>query len=94
MAWPDWARLFGRGGNNIPFDFPESAGDRERGKHRPSAFPRLTQVAICDDNGDPVGSAQTQVLRDILIELRFLHLAMVAAGTAEEVSPRELELND
>ena len=54
-------------------DFPRGAGDRELGKFRPSAEPRLTQVAVVDDDGRPVGMVlmpaadeQVMLLRAIL----------------------------
>lgn len=41
--------------------FPDSAGDRERGKFRPSTLPRGTTVAVVRDDGQSV-TADTDVL--------------------------------
>lgn len=38
-------------------DFPGSSGDREQGKFRPSATPRLDAVAVVNDDGSPVGAS-------------------------------------
>lgn len=48
-------------------DFPGSAGDRERGKFRPSATPRLTQVAVVGDDGKPVALTTEQLLADLVL---------------------------
>ena len=36
--------------------FPSSAGDREKGKFRESAFPGLSIVALSNDDGTPITS--------------------------------------
>ena len=48
-------------------DFPGSAGDRERGKFRPSATPRLTQIAVVGDDGKPVALTTEQLLADLVL---------------------------
>ena len=48
-------------------DFPGSAGDRERGKFRPSATPRLTQIAVVGDDGRPVALTTDQLLVELLL---------------------------
>ena len=48
-------------------DFPGSAGDRERGKFRPSATPRLTQIAVVGDDGRPVALTTDQLLADLFL---------------------------
>ena len=48
-------------------DFPGSAGDRERGKFRPSATPRLTQIAVVGDDGRPVALTTEQLLADLVL---------------------------
>ena len=48
-------------------DFPESAGTREEGKFRPSKHPRLTQVAVVDDDGRPVTASLQEVLNELLL---------------------------
>ena len=37
-------------------DFPTSGGDRERGKFRAARLPRLTTLAVVNDDGSEVGS--------------------------------------
>ena len=48
-------------------DFPGSAGDRERGKFRPSATPRRTVVAVTGDDGRPVVDGLVEVLNELLL---------------------------
>ena len=48
-------------------DFPGSSGDRERGKFRPSATPRLTTVAIASDDGSPVAKTTDELLGELLL---------------------------
>ena len=48
-------------------DFPGSAGDRERGKFRPSATPRKTLVAISGDDGRAVVDGLVEVLNELLM---------------------------
>ena len=48
-------------------DFPGSAGDRERGKFRPSALPRHDQVAVSDDYGRPVVKTTNELLADLVL---------------------------
>ena len=47
-------------------DFPGSSGDREKSKFRPSATPRLTQVAVTGDDGKPVTLTTNEILLEIL----------------------------
>ena len=101
MAGFNWRSLIGLGGpDNTPGstglgpDFPESAGGREQGKFRPAQYPRLTTVAVSNDDGSTIADASNAQLSDILTELRMLRVAMVAAGTAEEVLPEEVSIND
>ena len=61
-------------------DFPGSAGDRERGKFRPSATPRRTTVAVVDDDGQSVGEDAGQVLRDILLYQKAILVALLNLG--------------
>lgn len=53
-------------------DFPGSSGDRERGKFRPSATPKLTQIAVAGDDGKPVTETLDSLLREVLAELRAI----------------------
>jgi len=65
-------------------EFPESLGDRERGKFRPSFWRRLTQVAVSNDDGSPVGESTKEAisaLRDtVLTEFLELKGAVSPAG--------------
>ena len=85
----NWRRLLGFG--TIPDttglgpDFPGSAGDRERGKFRESAYPRLTTVAVVGDDGQPVGKTQHQLLEELLYEMRLIRLGLVVSGLATDM---------
>ena len=57
-------------------DFPGSSGDRERGKFRPSATPRLTVVAVTDDRGRPVADGLVQVLNELLLYQKAIVLGL------------------
>lgn len=57
-------------------DFPASAGDRERGKFRPSATPRLTVVAVTDDMGRPVADGLVTVLNEMLLYQKAIVLGL------------------
>ena len=69
-------------------DFPGSAGDRERGKFRPSIFPRLTTVAISTDEGEPIGKSQSQLLEELVFEMRLLRHALVLQGMAADLEEK------
>ena len=58
-------------------DFPGSSGDREKGKFRPSATPRLTQVAVTGDDGKPVTRTTDQLLEEILLWQKAAVIAQV-----------------
>lgn len=47
-------------------DFPDSAGDREKGKFRPSATPRRTAVAVVGDDGEPIARTTDDLLAELL----------------------------
>ncbi len=86
----DWRKLLGfppkyRESTGQGPDFPGSAGDRERGKFRESAYPRLTTVAVVDDEGRPIRGTTDQILEQILLELQALRAGQVASGLAEHV---------
>jgi len=66
-------------------DFPGSAGDRERGKFRPSDWPRLTTVAVSDDGGQPVGTGSDRLLEELIREVRLLRHALVLQGLAADM---------
>ena len=58
-------------------DFPGSSGDRERGKFRPSATPRRTQVAVTGDDGRPVARTTDQLLAELLLWQKAAVIAQV-----------------
>ena len=53
-------------------DFPESAGDREHGRFRPSATPRLVQVAVTNDDGTVIGHAIVESNDELIMYLRAI----------------------
>lgn len=57
-------------------DFPGSAGDREKGKFRPSSIPRRTTVAVSADDGLPVATATERLLADMLIWQKAVVLSL------------------
>ena len=65
-------------------DFPGSSGDRERGKFRQSATPRLTTVAVVGDDGEPTTLSLEQVLSELLMyqKATVLALSLLAEGEA------------
>lgn len=67
-------------------DFPDSAGDRERGKFRPSLHPRLTTVAITTDSGEEVNKGVEELLSELVYELRLLRHALVLQGIAADIN--------
>ena len=71
-------------------DFPGSSGDRERGKFRPSAIPRLTQVAVSGDDGRPVPLTTEQLLAELLLWQKMTVLALIYNTAGEEVTVNEL----
>lgn len=96
MARFDWRRVVGlfgpdrsRGATNHGPDFPDSAGDRERGRHRPSEYPRMTQVAVCEDDGNRVGTVLIPHLAALTEEVRKLRLALTVKGIAEDLGDLE-----
>ena len=72
-------------------DFPGDAGDRERGKFRPSGTPRLTQIAVTNDDGTQIGSALFPSFEELLDEIRLLRLALELQGVAAKVSIEDLD---
>ena len=92
----DWQKLIGLrgpdrgpGSTGLGPDWPESAGDREKGKFRPSQYPRLTQVAVVDDDGNPVGTAQIPAFDELIDEIRRLRFALQLQGTAADLGDLE-----
>lgn len=72
-------------------DFPRSAGGRELGKFRPSTTPRLTQIAVTNDDGTPIGFVNTRELLGA-IDDSSLYMKAVVAGLARllNIDPDEL----
>lgn len=70
-------------------DFPGSSGDRERGRFRPSATPRLTQVAVTGDDGQPVVLTTNQILLEILAVQKALLMALSFLSQSEPFEPAD-----
>ena len=71
-------------------DFPGSAGDRERGKFRPSSIPRLTQVAVTGDDGLPVVRTAEHILEEILLYQKAILLALSLVTKGASFEPAEI----
>ena len=71
-------------------DFPGSAGDREQGKFRESATPRLDQVAVSGDGGRPVIETTDQFLAEILVYQKAILIALARLSEGEEFTPEEV----
>lgn len=79
----DWKQLIGLNGpdktggsTGLGPDFPESAGDRERGKFRPSNYPRLTAVAVSNDDGSAIGAVGLSSTEETLLELKAIRIGI------------------
>ena len=86
----NWRKVVGLEGSYLDStglgpDYPGSAGDRERGKFRPSSYPRLTQVAVADDEGQPVNRTVESLLEELVFEVRLLRHALVLQGMAADI---------
>lgn len=55
-------------------DFPQPAGERERGKFRPARIPRLTTVAVVNDDGSPINDMQ--LFYELLVENRAMRIGI------------------
>ena len=73
------------GSTGLGPDFPDSAGMRELGKFRESQYARLTAVAVVGDDGEPIGTATTATLDDLIEEIRLLRKALMLQGTAADL---------
>lgn len=71
-------------------DFPGSSGDRERGKFRPSATPRLTSVAVSGDDGQPVTRTTNQILEEVLLYLKANLVALSYVVEGDVFTPDEI----
>lgn len=67
-------------------DFPESPGDREKGKFRPSDTPRLTQIAVVNDDGTVIGHVLVESNEEMIFWLKAMYAGLVAKGFAEDVT--------
>ncbi len=67
-------------------DFPDSAGDRERGKFRPSSIPRRTTLAVAGDDGKPVTLTLQQIMAEMLLWQKAIVLALVWSSEGEGFS--------
>ena len=65
-------------------DLPGSSGDRERGKFRPSATPRLTQVAVTGDDGKAITLTTNQILLEILAYQKAILTALSYLSNSAE----------
>ena len=104
MAWYDWQRLIGlrkdvfpgsatdHGSTGMGPDFPDSAGDRERGKFRPGQFPRLTTVAVSNDDGSPIlaGGELLHKMDELILEMRRLRQGLVLNDVAEDIDKPDM----
>lgn|SRR3990167_9348809 len=67
-------------------DFPTSAGTREGGKFRPSATPKLVQVAVVNDDGTQIGTALVPSNEELIFWLKSMYAGLVLRGQAEDVT--------
>lgn len=67
-------------------DFPTSAGAREQGKFRPSSTPKLTQVAVTNDDGTVIGHAIVESNDEVVFWIKAMYAGLIAAGMAEDVT--------
>lgn len=72
-------------GDGAP-DFPTSAGAREQGKFRPSETPKLTQIAVTNDDGTVIGTALIPNVEEVSFWIRAMYAGMILKGTAEDVT--------
>ena len=70
-------------------DLPGSSGDRERGKFRPSATPRLTQVAVTGDDGKAITLTTNQILLEILAYQQAILAALSFLSESEPFEPKD-----
>lgn len=71
-------------------DFPGSAGDRERGKFRPSSIPRRTAVAVVGDDGQPIARTTDQILEEILLYQKAILQALSLTALGESFEPDDV----
>ena len=85
MAIVDWKKIIGlygpkhmtdSGSTGLGPDFPESAGGREMGKFRESIYPRLTRIAVANDDGTDIGSEASAVADETLLYQKAMVLGL------------------
>ena len=76
-----------RAGKQSSVYIPETAGDRERAKFRPSRDPKLITVAVANDDGGALASEDTLVSKmdELIREIRLLRHALVLQGAASSL---------
>ena len=57
-------------------DYPEGSGDRERGKFRKGGRPRLTAVAVVNDDGSAIAGAGLDIEEETLLELKAIRIGI------------------
>lgn len=71
-------------------DFPGSSGDRERGKFRPSETPRLTKLAVANDDSERITKTTDALLEEILLYQKATLLALSLLSECEAFSVEEV----
>ena len=80
----NWRKIIGSRNRSVATQpYPESAGAREKVKFRESDFPGLAKVAISNDDGSALATAQVQretlaVLNALLGEMQALRKDMTS----------------
>ena len=64
--WREIVGVKGKPDPNTLADFSGSSGDRERGKFRPSQYPRLYTSAVVNDDGTPVAGDTNALLAGVI----------------------------
>ena len=64
--WQEIVGVKGKPDPNSLADFSGSSGDRERGKFRPSQYPRLYTSAVVNDDGTPVAGDTNTLLAGVI----------------------------
>lgn len=75
-------------GDSSP-DFPQSGGLREMAKFRPSRTPKLTTVAVANDDGSPLFAGVNETQSEMVLYLKAITLGltlMTGVDLIEEVS--------
>lgn len=60
------------GSTQLGPDFPDAAGEREKGKFRKSRYPRLTSVAVVNDDGSSITMRLEKLLMELIEEVKAL----------------------